>query len=136
MATSAISGRTLDRVFAALADPTRRAIVDRLSRGNASISELAQPFRMSLPAVSKHLRVLEGAGLMSRQKVGRTHHCALIAAPLRDAQDFIDRYRAFWSTQLDRLAAFVEQPPTPAKPSARRRSASRPHGTSRKPRGR
>ena len=98
----------LDRTFAALADPTRRAIMARLTLGEASVSELAEPFAMSLPAVSKHLKVLEGAGLLARERAGRSHRCRVIAAPLRDAAEWIEQYRGFWEGQLDQLARYLE----------------------------
>ena len=99
----------LDRVFAALADPTRRALIERLDAEEAlSVSDLARPLTMSLPAVMKHLDVLEGAGLVARRKTGRTVACRLTAAPLEDAARWLGRYERFWSEGLDRLAALVE----------------------------
>ena len=99
----------LDRVFAALADPTRRALLERLDAEEAlSVSDLARPLTMSLPAVMKHLDVLEGAGLIARRKTGRTVACRLTAAPLEDATRWLGRYERFWSEGLDRLAALVE----------------------------
>jgi DNA-binding transcriptional ArsR family regulator len=98
----------LDRVFAGLADPTRRAILLRLARGDRTISELASRFDMSLPAVSKHVRVLERAGLARVQRDGRSRRTHLVAAPLREARDWIERYRRFWEFQLDQLAAYLE----------------------------
>lgn len=100
----------LDRTFAALADPTRRAIMSRLALGEANVSEIAEPFPMSLPAVSKHLRVLEEAGLLVRRKEGRTHHCNLRTEPLGDAAEWIEEARRFWGKNLDALAQFLEQP--------------------------
>ena len=100
---------TLDATFSALSDPTRRAIVARLAAGEATVGELASPFRISLPAISKHLRVLEDAGLLAREKIGRTHHCRLNAAPLRDATAWLMRYRQFWEDQFDALEAFLER---------------------------
>jgi DNA-binding transcriptional ArsR family regulator len=100
----------LDRTFAALADPTRRAILSRLALGEANVSEIAEPFSMSLPAVSKHLRVLEDAGLMARRKEGRTHHCSLRTDPLGEAVEWIEEARRFWGRNLDALAEFLEQP--------------------------
>lgn len=99
----------LDATFAALADPTRRAILARLARGDSSVCELAKPFDMSLPAVSKHLRVLERAGLLAQDREGRVRRCRLRAEPMRAAARWIDRYRKFWSDQLDALAEYVEQ---------------------------
>ena len=105
----------LDRTFAALADPTRRALVARLGdRESLSVSELAQPFAMSLPAIMKHLDVLSDAGLIAREKTGRTVACRLTAKPMEQAMDWLNRYQRFWSDNLDRLAAFVEEDPWPA----------------------
>jgi DNA-binding transcriptional ArsR family regulator len=115
------SENTLDRTFAALSDPTRRALLMRLRDNDdgLSISELAQPFSMSLPAVMKHLDVLGDAGLVSRTKSGRTVSCKLNAAPMEDAMHWLYRYQRFWTSQLDRLAAFVEEDPCPpAQPPA------------------
>jgi DNA-binding transcriptional ArsR family regulator len=101
---------TLDRTFAALADPTRRALLARLGeRQGISVSELAQPFAMSLPAIMKHLDVLSDAGLVARAKTGRTVACRLTAEPMEQAMDWLNRYQRFWSEGLDRLAAFVEE---------------------------
>jgi DNA-binding transcriptional ArsR family regulator len=111
----------LDRVFAALADPTRRALLARLGEAEQlSVSELARPFPVSLPAIMKHLDVLCEAGLLARSKTGRTVACRLTAAPMEQAIDWLNRYQRFWSEQLDRLAAFVEEescPPNQASPS-------------------
>jgi len=102
----------LDRVFAALTDPTRRALIARLAAAEeVSVSDLARPLPMSLPAVMKHLDVLEGAGLITRQKTGRTVACRLAAAPLEDAMGWLTRYARFWDEALDRLAAAVEERP-------------------------
>ena len=97
----------LDTTFAALADPTRRAIIARLASGESSLSELAEPFDMSLTAVSKHVRVLSDAGLVSVEKRGRTRHCRLDAAPMKSASDWLDDYREFWTARLDALAAYL-----------------------------
>ncbi|MGH6935639.1 MAG: ArsR/SmtB family transcription factor [Methylocella sp.] len=100
----------LDHVFAALADPTRRALITQLSEEkSASISDLARPFPMSLPAIMKHLDVLSDAALITRTKTGRTVICNLTAAPLEQAMGWLRRYERFWSEQLDRLAAYVEK---------------------------
>src|ERR1700688_389500 len=111
----------LDRTFAALADPTRRALLARLRRQDSiSVSDLAQPFAMSLPAIMKHLDVLSDAGLIARAKTGRTVACRLTAKPMEQAMDWLNRYQRFWSENLDRLAAFVEEeqwPPNPALPA-------------------
>jgi DNA-binding transcriptional ArsR family regulator len=113
--------RDLDRTFSALADPTRRRMLGELNgRQDISISELARPFAMSLPAVLKHLAVLSDAGLITRSKIGRTVSCRLTAAPMEQAMNWLARYERFWSLQLDRLAAFVEKDswqPSPPKPS-------------------
>ena len=99
----------LDKVFAALSDPTRRALIARLdAEDGLSISALAQPLAMSLPAVMKHLDVLEGAGLIARSKSGRTVTCRLTAAPMEDAMGWLLRYQRFWTESLDRLAAALE----------------------------
>lgn len=101
----------LDATFGALADGTRRAILARLgAEGDLPVSTLAEPFDMSLPAVMKHLGVLERAGLIGRTKVGRTVHCHMVPDSMKAAMDWLTRYEAFWTQQLDALAAFVEQP--------------------------
>jgi len=100
--------RAVDEVFAALADPTRRAILGRLREGEASVSELAQPFPVSLPAIAKHVRVLERAGLLAHQKTGRVRCCRLQVDRLQLADDWLETYRAFWSTRLDALANHLE----------------------------
>ncbi len=100
---------SLDKVFAALADPTRRILLARLEAEDAvTVSELAKPLPISLPAVMKHLDVLEGAGLVARRKTGRTVTCRLTAAPMEDAMGWLARYQRFWTESLDRLAAVVE----------------------------
>jgi DNA-binding transcriptional ArsR family regulator len=121
----------LDRTFAALADPTRRALLARLDgEDSVSVSELAQPFAMSLPAIMKHLDVLSDAGLIAREKTGRTVACRLTARPMEQAMDWLNRYQRFWSENLDRLAAFVEEDSWPANqvlpapPISRRDQAS------------
>ncbi len=97
----------LDHTFAALSDPTRRAILARLRRGPSTVGSLAEPFDMSLNAVSKHVRALERAGLIRRRIRGREHVCALDAAPLREAAAWMAEYREFWSRRLDALEAFL-----------------------------
>ena len=99
----------LDRVFAALADPTRRAILARLARGEATVNEIAAPIPMSLPSVSKHLKVLEGAGLITRSRSAQWRPCHLEAAPLKDADGWIARYRRFWDTSFDRLDDYLRE---------------------------
>ncbi|MEU7633344.1 metalloregulator ArsR/SmtB family transcription factor [Nocardia sp. NPDC049220] len=93
----------LSRTFAALADPTRRAILARLADGEATVTELAEPFAMSLPAISKHLKVLERAGLVNRGRHAQWRPCRLEATPLGEATDWLDRYRKFWDARFDRL---------------------------------
>jgi len=102
----------LDATFGALADPTRRAILARLARGESSVMQLAAPFRMSLPAISKHIRVLEHAGLLERQVRGREHRCRLQPRPLKDAVDWLVEYRQYWEGQLDALARYLERDST------------------------
>lgn len=99
----------LSEVLSALADPIRRGIVERLSRGPATVSELGAPFAVSAPAISRHLRVLERAGLISREKVGRVHWCSLVLDPLDEIDIFVRRTRGFWDSKLDQLAAYVEE---------------------------
>ncbi len=98
----------LNQTFAALADPTRRAILARLAEGDASVKQLAKPFDVSRPAISKHLRVLERAGLVRRTKDGRVSHCGLDARPMKQAADWVERYRRFWEDQLDQLTRYLE----------------------------
>jgi DNA-binding transcriptional ArsR family regulator len=105
----------LDSTFAALADPTRRAIIARLVDGDRTISELASRFAMSLPAVSKHVRVLERAGLARVRRDGRARRTTLVAAPMRDATAWMERYRRFWEFQLDQLAAYLATADEPSR---------------------
>jgi DNA-binding transcriptional ArsR family regulator len=102
-------GEGLDRVFGALADPTRRAILTRLTAGEATVGELAEPFAMSRPAISKHLDVLERAGLVHRILEGRVNRCRFDGAPLRDALALMQRYRTHWHSQLGALARYLEK---------------------------
>lgn len=99
----------LSSTFAALADPTRRAILARLSLGETSVTELAKPFEMSMPAVSKHLKVLERAGLISRGREAQWRPCRLDAGPLKDAASWIEEYRRFWSPHLDALERYLDR---------------------------
>jgi DNA-binding transcriptional ArsR family regulator len=99
----------LDRTFGALADPTRRAILARLARGEASVTELAAPFEMSLPAVSKHLKVLEGAGLIARGRERQWRPARLEAGPLKDVAEWTERYRRFWEESYDRLDEYLDE---------------------------
>ena len=105
----------LDATFGALGDSTRRGILTQLRRGETSVSDLAAPYRVSLPAVSKHLRVLEQAGLIVREKKGRTHYCRLSPDPMRNAAEWLDRYRRFWDGRLASLKRYVEEGEDPNK---------------------
>jgi DNA-binding transcriptional ArsR family regulator len=104
-----MASKTLDSTFAALADPTRREILVRLASGEASVKELAEPFQMSLPGISKHLKVLERAGLISRGRVAQSRPCRLEARPLKEAADWVERYRRFWEDSLDRLDDYLQE---------------------------
>src|SRR4029434_9569612 len=99
----------LSTTFAALADPTRRAILARLALGQASVMELAEPFAMSLPAISKHLKALERAGLIARGREAQWRPCRLEAGPLKDAADWLEEYRRFWEQSLDRLDDYLRK---------------------------
>jgi DNA-binding transcriptional ArsR family regulator len=99
----------LDRTFGALADPTRRAILARLAKGEASVTELAEPFEMSLPAVSKHLKVLERAGLVSRGRERQWRPARLRATPIKEVAEWTDRYRRFWDERYDRLDEYLDE---------------------------
>jgi len=103
------SSRKLNRTFAALADPTRRRILAHLAGGDRRVTDLARPHNMSLPAVSKHLRVLENAGLLRRRRYGRVHEIRLNAEPLKKAAQWVEEYRKFWEGSLDRLANYLEK---------------------------
>jgi DNA-binding transcriptional ArsR family regulator len=140
-----LSGAPLDRTFAALADPTRRALLARLAdQPGLSVSALAEPFAVSLPAIMKHLDVLSDAGLVTRTKTGRTVTCRLNATPMQSAWEWLERYERFWSEALHRLAVFLEeeeswtskQPSNPVSPSSgaskRRRPKSSPPSPTRK----
>jgi DNA-binding transcriptional ArsR family regulator len=109
------SPRLLNRTFAALADPTRRRILEQLAGGDRCVTDLAQPYRMSLPAVSKHLRVLENAGLVRRKRDGRVHRLKLEAKPMQQAQAWLEEYRKFWETSFDRLDEYLKQLQTKEK---------------------
>jgi DNA-binding transcriptional ArsR family regulator len=99
----------LSTTFAALADPTRRAILARLASGEASVTELARPFDMSLPAISKHLKVMERAGLIARGRDAQWRPCRISAGPLKDAVDWLERYRRFWEESFDRLEDYLRK---------------------------
>ena len=111
----------LSHTFAALADPTRRAILARLATGEASVTELAEPFAMSMPAVSKHLKVLERAGLIARGREAQWRPCRLDAAPLKDVAGWIEHYRRFWDESFDRLDAYLMELTKKEKKHARRK---------------
>lgn len=104
-----MSDDRLSATFASLADPTRRAILARLARGEATVNELAAPFAMSLPAVSRHLKVLERAGLISRGREAQWRPCRLEAGPMKEVAEWIERYRAFWEDGLDRLEDYLTE---------------------------
>jgi DNA-binding transcriptional ArsR family regulator len=115
----------LDLTFAALSDPTRRAILAQLATGEATVGELAKPFAISLPAVSRHLKVLEQAALIERRRDGQTRRCRLDPRPLDDAVEWLGFYRQFWSASLDRLAAHLATPQkgkTHARPGRAKRA--------------
>jgi DNA-binding transcriptional ArsR family regulator len=117
----------LDRTFAALADPTRRALLAQLElREHVSVSELARPFPVSLPAIMKHLDVLSDAGLITRSKTGRTVTCQLTPAPMEQAMEWLARYERYWTEQLDRLAAFLEEDQWQPSPPSSSSDDSRP----------
>jgi DNA-binding transcriptional ArsR family regulator len=99
----------LSTTFAALADPTRRAILARLAKGQASVTEIAEPFDMTLPAISKHLKVLEHAGLIARGREAQWRPCRLDAGPLKDVDDWVERYRRFWEQSFDRLESYLQE---------------------------
>ena len=99
----------LDLAFAALADPTRRRIVARLSRGRTRVTDLALPFEMSLNAVSKHIKVLERSGIVKRERLGREHYLQLRGSPLREVVQWVSRYERFWNEKLDALEEFLQQ---------------------------
>jgi DNA-binding transcriptional ArsR family regulator len=126
----------LDRTFSALADPTRRALVSRLSEAaDLTVSELARPFPVSLPAIMKHLDVLSDAGLITRKKAGRTVTCRLVAAPMEQAMDWLNRYERFWTGRLKRLEAFLqEEESCPPKPPSSPVSLSSAGSTPPRPR--
>jgi DNA-binding transcriptional ArsR family regulator len=134
---------TLDATFAALSDPTRREILAQLAVGERSISELAARFDMSLPAVSKHVRVLQRAGLATVERHGRVRRATITPAPMRGALEWIERYRRFWQSELDQLATYLETPestcPTPSSrrtPSSKSAASSARRGNASSTRGR
>jgi DNA-binding transcriptional ArsR family regulator len=103
-----MSADSLNRAFAALADPTRRAIIARLASSEATVNELAEPFDMTQPSISKHLKVLERAGLISRSRAAQTRPCRLEAAPLKEVASWVEMYRSLWEESFDRLDAFLQ----------------------------
>ena len=120
----------LSSTFSAIADPTRRAILVRLSRGEAAVKELAEPFRMTLPAITKHLKVLEKAGLIERSRSAQMRPCKLRARPLKEAASWIDHYRRFWEGSLDRLDHYLREMQTepdaqPTSSPAKRKKRNR-----------
>ena len=110
-----MSADTLSLTFAALADPTRRAILTRLARGETTVSKLAEPFKLSLPAVSKHLKVLQRAGLVEQSRHAQWRPCRLEAAPLKEVADWVERYRRHWEESFDRLDELLAKPTTQEK---------------------
>ncbi|MEA2557829.1 MAG: hypothetical protein QOG88_1367 [Actinomycetota bacterium] len=114
-----MSVELLDRTFGALADPTRRAILTRLASGEATVGELAAPFSMTQPAVSKHLKVLERAGLISRGRDAQWRPCKLEPAPLKEVADWVEEYRALWEERLDRLDEYLRELQEPGKGAGR-----------------
>jgi DNA-binding transcriptional ArsR family regulator len=116
------TAHSLDRLFQALADPTRRIMVERLSRGPASVSELARPFAMSLPAVLQHLEVLEASGLVRSAKVGRVRTCRIEPKALRTVEEWVAGRRASWERRLDRLAVYLAEQERDDQPKPRRKS--------------
>jgi DNA-binding transcriptional ArsR family regulator len=121
------SMESLNTTFSALADPTRRAILSRLASGEASVTELAEPFDMSLPAISKHLKVLERAGLIARGREAQWRPCRLEAGPLKDATDWLLSYQSFWKGSLDALESYLGATSDVAavRPGSKKRSAHR-----------
>jgi DNA-binding transcriptional ArsR family regulator len=119
------TSQQLDATFAALADPTRRAILARLAGGDATVGELAEPFEMSLPAVSRHLKVLTAAGLIERSTEAQWRRCALRGEGLRAAADWIEFYRRFWEESFDRLDAFLARTAPKPKPAKEKRRGRR-----------
>lgn len=113
----------LSLTFAAIADPTRRAILLRLSQGEAPVKELAEPFQMTMPAITKHLKVLEKAGLIERSRAAQMRPCKLSAKPLKEAANWIDRYRAFWEESFDRLDDYLKE--LQSEPDAKPASTTR-----------
>ena len=118
----------LDSTFAALSDPTRRAILARLASGEASVTELAKPFEMSMPAISKHLKVLERAGLIARGREAQWRPCRLDAGPLKEIADWVERYRRFWEESFDRLDEYLSELKEKEKRHARNKRSKQRRG--------
>src|SRR5437867_10091634 len=116
----------LSTTLSALADPTRRAILARLASGEATVGELAEPFPMSLPGISKHLKVLERAGLIARGRTAQWRPCRLAAGPMKDATDWLERYRRFWEASLDRLDEYLRRLQAKENKRGRKKSAALP----------
>jgi DNA-binding transcriptional ArsR family regulator len=102
-----LTSEQLDRTFSALADPTRRSILVRLSRGETTVKQLAEPYKITAPAITKHLKVLENAGLIERTRTAQWRPCKLQAKPLKDASEWMEQYRQFWEDSFDRLDAYL-----------------------------
>ncbi len=132
-----MSSDALSITFAALADPTRRAILARLASGETSVSDLAAPFSMSLPAVSKHLKVLQSAGLITKARDAQWRPCRIEGAALKDAMGWIDQYKQFWEQRFDRLDAYLQTlPPEPGSPPVSARTTPTTPTTTETPYGR
>lgn len=116
-----MTSRQLDLTFSALSDPTRRAILSMLASGEKSVTDLAEPFRMTLPAVSKHLKVLQRAGLVSQGREAQWRPCRLEAKPLKDAADWIDHYRRYWEQSFDRLDDYLREVQSKEKKNGRKK---------------
>ena len=120
-----MSADRLDATFAALADPTRRAIIARLTGGELPVKTLAKPFTISAPAITKHLKVLERAGLITRGRIGQQRPCRLDAAPLQEVQDWVAEYRRFWDESFDRVDAYLQELQRRPKRKAKRTRSAR-----------
>ena len=125
MSYTSVQSKQLDATFAALADPTRRAILARLASGEASVNDLAKPFKMSQPAISKHLRVLENAGLISKGLDKQRRPRRIEAAPLKVANEWIERYRQFWEVVYDNLDSLLEEMMIEEKPKTKRKETKK-----------
>jgi len=128
MSYSTVQARRLDATFAALADPTRRAILAKLASGDATVNDLAKPFKMSQPAISKHLKVLERAGLITYTQVAQTRPRRIVGAPLKEATDWLENYRKFWEESFGRLDELLEE----LKLETSKKRSGKPNKTRRK----